>query len=112
VNALYHAREAGRSQGYLEGQRQAERQSGDAYLRGELEHLRGVVTSFEEATGTKLDTYSAAHLARVAALAAVDPERMVDSLGYAGRGLQTARAALDEAITRLRGLPTTVDNLT
>jgi hypothetical protein len=104
MNALSHAHETGRSQGWLEGKHQAECESGDAFLREKLTRLQAAVDRFEEGTGTKLETYSAEHLARIAVLASCDPVRMVDSLGYADRGLQGARVALDEAITRLRAL--------
>lgn len=96
TNALSYARSAGYDEGREAAKRELARQSGDAYLRKRLEHLTKAIDAFNEASGARLDEYSAADLgAKLGLVQSVraNPKWVRDGLERNARQLE--RAAKD-----------------
>jgi len=81
--ALQRAEQRGHDQGVEVGKREAERQSGKAFVKAQLDNLRQVVQDFEEAAGLKIDEYSSGAIGRAVALVqrwSEDPALAADRL--------------------------------
>ena len=94
VSALYRAEQRGYNRGVEVAKQQAERTSGDAMAKAEIERLRGVIRAFEEKSGLRLSSYDGPALAAKVALvtkAMHDPSWAASTVR--GHGERLARSA-------------------
>lgn len=98
VNALYRAEQRGYAKGLAVGEQQAERKSGEGYLRDRVTKLEGLVERFQEASG--LDLRNDWEVDRVASLVGMvraahkNPEWVIHHLADPAERLASIAEAL------------------
>lgn len=103
--ALQRARDAGYQDGVKRGRMEVERETGDAYIRKQLDDLRQKVEAFQQASGVDIaQTWDAGELGRAFALATdwrLDPTRAADRLGKFGEQVAAEAKRINELAKEL-----------